>query len=444
MAENKMLNQEEIDALLRASSGSDPDPSDGQEIAQETTPDYIPAAETDMLDEGERDALGEIGNISMGSAATTLSELLGQKVVITSPKVLVTTQNSLFRSFTAPYIIIQVEYKAGLEGVNVLVIKLKDAIVMSNLMMGRTWGDLPDEISDIEISAASEAMNQMIGTGSTSLATVFGRSINISPPTTTVLNDSLKSDFRLPIGENVVVVSFDMKIGNLLDTGIMQILSIETAKREAALLWHNLMGTPLPEEEPAKKDYEEEVFEEDEDSWLSKDLWPGEGPREPDGKSSQSTGMPQASGEPWPEKELGAAAGKGRQEATPAYTYPEPPQPQYRTTGAAARGQIDQPQVSGYSFPGLSSTEQRKLELLLEVPLKVSVVLGRTKRPIKEVLNLTPGAIVELNSLVDEPVEILVNGTLVARGEVVVVNENFGVRIINIISLEERLKQLKE
>jgi len=96
------------------------------------------------------------------------------------------------------------------------------------------------------------------------------------------------------------------------------------------------------------------------------------------------------------------------------------------------------------SFPGLTNVEQRKMELLLEVPLKVSVVLGRTKRPIKEVLNLTPGAIVELNSLVDEPVEVLVNGTLVAKGEVVVVNENFGVRITNIISPEDRLKQLKE
>jgi flagellar motor switch protein FliN/FliY len=96
------------------------------------------------------------------------------------------------------------------------------------------------------------------------------------------------------------------------------------------------------------------------------------------------------------------------------------------------------------SFPGLSEVEQRKLELLLDVPLKVSVILGRTKKPIKEVLNLTPGAIVELSSLVDEPVEVLVNGTLVAKGEVVVVNENFGVRIISIMSPEERLKQLRE
>ena len=423
MAENKMLSQEEIDALLNASSsGNSADDYGGEamsgfieetaEIEKETNADSF-------LDKGEIDALGEIGNISMGSAATTLSELLRQKVNITSPQVRLIPQRELFEGFEAPYIIIQVEFTAGLDGFNILVIRLKDAMIMSNLMMGGDGLVETEEISELEISAASEAMNQMIGTASTSLATMFGRPVNISPPVTTVWSKAEKTNFKLPIGDTVVIVSFQMKIGDLVDTEIMQVLSIETAKREAALLWHNLMGTPLPEgmEFPEPPSFVESVAEEEE-PWLSKDLWQDESP-------ASAAARQQAP----PLQETAWSGPAAAQPTGPGYAPPYQPPPS---------------QGMNLSFPGLTNVEQRKMELLLEVPLKVSVVLGRTKRPIKEVLNLTPGAIVELNSLVDEPVEVLVNGTLVARGEVVVVNENFGVRITNIISPEDRLKQLKE
>ncbi|MFZ5644586.1 MAG: flagellar motor switch phosphatase FliY [Bacillota bacterium] len=421
MVDNKMLSQEEIDAVLRASLEGEPAeaPVEAEtSFAEEATSatDFIqedPEKDvTEVLDQSEIDALGEIGNISMGSASTTLSELLHQKVLITSPKVKVVSQESLYQSFEVPYIIIQVEFKSGLVGYNILVIKLRDAMIMANLMMGGEGQVETEEITEIEISAASEAMNQMIGTASTSLATMFGRPVNISPPITTVLNSEDRSKFMLPIGESVVVVSFQMKIGDLVDTEIMQVLSIGTAKREAALLWHNLMGTPLEgemaEDEPSFVEVEPEVTEE---PWPSEELWPAE---EPVVRETVETS--------WQEPAATVPTGGG---------YAPPAKP-------------SQPQALGFSFPGLSEIEQRKLELLLDVPLKVSVILGRTKKPIKEVLNLTPGAIVELSSLVDEPVEVLVNGTLVARGEVVVVNENFGVRIINIISPEERLKQLRE
>jgi flagellar motor switch protein FliN/FliY len=212
--------------------------------------------------------------------------------------------------------------------------------------------------------------------------------------------------------ETVVVVSFDMKIGDLVDTEIMQVLSIDTAKKEAALMWGTLMESPEDGSAPP-----EEAAPEVEDTWLSKDLWPGEAA----GRGMVEAEIPREisdiPGGPWMVPE------------------PEAPPP---------RENQRRPQASDYVFSGLSQVEQRKLELLLEVPLKVSVILGRTRRPIKEVLNLTPGAIVELHSLVDDPVEVLVNGTLVAKGEVVVVNENFGVRITYIVSPEERLRQLRE
>lgn len=429
MSENKMLSQAEIDALLSGGETTDEGSSSFEpEEAAVPDPDESPGTEDigDFLDDTERDALGEIGNITMGSASTTLSELLHKKVLITSPRVSVISQGTLFDSFTAPYIVIQVEFKSGLNGFNVLVIRLRDAIVIANLMMGGDGNVVSDEISEIELSAASEAMNQMIGTASTSLSTMFSRAINISPPVTTVLESSENSGFRLSMeNDKVVVVSFVLKIGDLVDTEIMQVLSIDTAKREASLLWENLMEPSMTGRGPVDLPQEEVAAEavDAEDTWLSKELWPGEG------VSDEKPG-PEPAGDPWmtPEADSwsgarGASAGGGQE--TPPTAYKQAASP-------------------GFSFPGLTPVEQKKLELLLEVPLKVSVILGRTKRPIKEVLNLTPGAIVELSSLVDEPVEVLVNGTLVARGEVVVVNENFGVRITNIISAEERIRQLRE
>lgn len=336
----------------------------------------------DELTAEEKDALGEIGNISMGAAATTLSELLGQKVTITSPRVVACRQEKLFRSFKIPYIIIQVEFKEGLQGFNVLIIQLKDAMVMADLMMGGDGTGVAEQISEMELSAASEAMNQMIGSASTSLATMFRRTVNISPPTTRVLEMTAEgADYRLSDEDPIVVVSFKMTIGNLVDTEIMQIMSLSTAREEAALLLGQLADAP--------------------------------------------------SG-PAPDAEKAARAAEGTAAPPPAAYADAPAAPRAAPppgNGAARRTM-------------LSEEEQRKLELLLDIPLQVSVVLGRSRRPIKDVLGLTPGAIVELSSLVDEPVEVLVNGTLVARGEVVVVNENFGVRITSIISPEERVERL--
>lgn len=232
MVDNKMLSQEEIDAVLKGSvgGGSAETAIDTEMVSVgDTVPEMVQTENTDspeeleVLNQSEVDALGEIGNISMGSASTTLSELLRQKVIITSPKVSIISQDTLYESFEVPYIVIQVEFKSGLVGYNVLVIKLKDAMAMSNLMMGGDGQVETEEISELEISAASEAMNQMIGTASTSLATMFGRPVNISPPITTVLNNEDRSKFKLPIGDNVVVVSFAMKIGDLVDTEIMQV-----------------------------------------------------------------------------------------------------------------------------------------------------------------------------------------------------------------------------
>ncbi len=470
MTDNNMLSQEEIDALLRGGGDS---AAEGKKTADENEPlseveqqqdeenaeqqaDETQSPQDDVVDGGkdienteetktesppetpdvgdtkvakpsdsvgsvlsqqEKDALGEVGNITMGSGSTALSELLNQRVVITSPRVELMSRHEFFGNFEVPNVVIQVDFNAGLTGYNILVIKMNDAVVMADLMMGGTGEVEADEnIGEIELSAASEAMNQMIGSASTSLSSMFSMPINISPPITNIWD--VGKEYNLPIDdEEIVLVSFDMKIGDLLDTEIMQVMSVKTAKSQVELMMKNLLGesaevaaseavsepqiTDAPSRdsqqskaEPERPKETREVKEE-EDDWLNSDFW-----SEKEQKQSTAQAAPIA------QQQMKPSAQEG-------------------------------PSVE------LSAEEKKKLELLLDVPLKVSVVLGRTKRPIKEVLALTPGAIVELSSIVDEPVEILINGTLVARGEVVVVNENFGVRITYILSTKERLMKLK-
>lgn len=407
---SKLLSQEEIDALMRGQSAdNNPEPPQTETAAESagTMPEEsagivdIPGGSsenrnlTGLMSSEEIDALGEIGNISMGSASTTLSEILSQKVSITSPRVKILSKRELFESFVVPYLVIKVDFSEGLNGYNLLVIRLNDAATMASLMMGGDGTPMNEEITDLEISAASEAMNMMIGTAATSLSQMFHRPINISPPETNLLRTKEDPLANPPekIEDTIVVVSFDMKIGDLVDNEIMQIMSVETAKEEANLLLKDILGAPEPQPEAAEA------------------------------AKGESSGVPSSD-------ELDELVGMLTQQSAPLPA-PAPVQQQ-----PAA-----QPE---YRHSSLDSLEQRNLDLILDIPLRVSVVLGRTKRPIKDVLKIAPGSVVELDALADEPVEILVNGTLVATGEVVVVNENFGIRITNIISPMERIKRLSK
>ncbi len=407
---SKLLSQEEIDALMNGGSMSntpEPLPEPGENLAdgEYTVPEETAVTDVTgnmagdlsiLMSPEEKDALGEIGNISMGSASTTLSELLSQKVNITSPRVKIVSKKELFDSFEIPYMVIQVDFSEGLNGYNLLVIRLSDAATMASLMMGGDGTPLSEEISEMEVSAASEAMNMMIGTAATSLSQMFNRPVNISPPVTNLLRtkrDPLASPPE-KIEEIIVVVSFNMKIGDLVDTEIMQIMGVETAKEEASLLLSDIMDSPETKQAPVELGVETAGSDELESlaNMMAEEIKP----------------------------------------APPADSVPPPHVPELPRLAAQA----------GFQVPSLGSLEQRNLELILDIPLKVSVILGRTRRPIKDVLRIAPGSVVELDSLADEPVEILVNGTLVATGEVVVVNENFGVRITNIISPMERIKRL--
>ncbi len=421
---NKLLKQEEIDALLNPSAEvTQPDGVDST-LAEEQPGEFNgasdiiePAEEHFVLSEEDKDALGEVGNICMGSAATTLSMLLNQKVQITSPSISIVTLEELFKGFAIPHMTIFVRFTEGLSGYNLLIIKLEDAAILADLMMGGDGTNVSGELTEIGVSAASEAMNQMIGSASTAMATMFGRTVNISPPETKIYY-SLEED-QLPLDlvkdEPVVVVWFKMTIGDILNTQIMQVMSIETAREEANLVFGEMFGvneeapTPVEGEAaiPDMFDYLENAAEETFDDLADAAL--------------------QELADPEPDP----ASPAPKQQKTPpvheqTITYADSAMPPAKAKGAAAT----------------HSYNQQRLDMILDIPLKVTVLLGRTRWPIKDILGLSPGSVVEMSNLVDEPVEVLVNGTLVAMGEVVVVNENFGVRITNIIGPEERLQNL--
>lgn len=334
--------------------------------------------------------MGEISNIFMGTAATTLSSLVGKKVEITTPRIQVTTSSRLQIEHPLPYVAVKVRYTEGLKGTNVLIIKIHDAGVIVDLMMGGDGSNPPEELEEIHLSAISEAMNQMMGSGATSMSEVFRKRVNISPPTVSVLNFA---EERLDFNggneaddEELVKVLFRMYIENVVDSEVMQITPVSFAKQISSQLLAEVSGEagPTPVAESGTKS----------DSIA--------GDREKVARPSENGGN-----------------GAGEREITV--------QPVQFAPLEAAQA----PQETG------------NLSLILDVPLEFTVELGRTQRTIKEILELGPGAIVELDKLAGEAVDIFVNGKSIAKGEVVVIDENYGVRITEILSSAERINKLR-
>jgi len=347
-----------------------------------------------LLTDAEKDMLGEVGNISMSTAATALSKILSEKVSITTPQVSITTLSEVKESMTIPNVVFQVKFLQGLTGFNMLLMNIEDASVIASLMMGGNGQGHTDTLSDLEISAVSEAMNQMIGSASTSMATMLHRDIDITPPVTQIweTNANIEMD---GVGQDqpIVKIAFRMMVENLLDSQIMQIFNLETVKDIAGSL---LGGTkPKTEEQPKTKEQPQKELE-------------MEFKRESETKA-----------------ESGSAG------ADPA---PKESRQQPVTIRKPGFGELENKPVSD---------KPRNLSLIMDVPLELSVLLGRTKKTIRDVLSLSPGSVVELDKLAEEPLEIYVNGKRIAEGEVVVINESFGIRITNIINAKERVKNLE-
>lgn len=368
---NGFLSQDEIDSLLGGGNSKGGSAKEGKSTNE------------DGLSDIEKDLLGEVGNISMGSASTALYQIINQKVNITTPVVTITTLDEMKEHFEIPNIVLEVEYTTGIIGRNILVIRRDDAAVIANLMMGGDGKPDSHELTELEISAVQEAMNQMIGSAATSMATMFSRKVDISPPISKMWTDkSDKLSEVIPGDQSIVRVNFHLTIGDLVDSNIMQVLPIETAKKISAIM----MGT-------------EETHEA-------------------------------------PQNNTRAAA------QAPVQQQPQAVQSKPIVERPAAPVEVHQASFEPLVHNGGGGSHQN-IDLILDVPLDISVVLGRTRKSIKEILSLGTGSLVELDKLAEEPVEILVNGKQIAYGEVVVVDENFGVRITSIVSSSERIRSLK-
>ncbi|WP_276929604.1 flagellar motor switch phosphatase FliY [Herbinix luporum] len=392
-----MLSQEEINALLRDLGA---DGADNQENVI-----------TEHLTDAEKDAIGEISNISMGTAATTLFSLVNQKVVITTPVVEYATWEDITKSYDRPCVFIQIYYSDGLDGNNILILKEKDVKVITDLMMGGDGTNIDGKLSDLHLSAISEAMNQMMGSAATSISSMLNKRVNISPPSANIveMNENIS-------GENIaeflkqpfVKVSFNMVIGDLVDSVLMQLYPFEFARNlYKEFISANSMET---EAEPIETDTETVTVQREE-------------PRE---EPNAATSF----------------AGETPQNMQTNIPYMNQNQSNMNSNSPYMRQLVQDINVQPAQFAPFtpltqSSVTPENIDLLMDVPLEVTVELGRTSKSIKEILDFAPGTIIELNRMAGEPIDVLVNGKFVAKGEVVVMEEAFGIRVTEIIKQKQ-------
>ncbi len=421
MSDGGSLSQEQIDALLK---GDAPDAASAPveaAAAPETpaqAPPSVPSVDFDgLLSFDERDTLGEIGNICMASAATTLSTLLGNQVVITTPDVTLTTEHELVRQYHRPAALISIDYTEGLDGTNVFVLSTVDASVVADLMMGGV-GAISSDLSPIHTSAVGEAMNQMMGAAATAMADMLGRRVDIAAPQVTLidLTDEAALIGLTPTGdEPLVSAAFELRVGNLLTTTLVQLMPVPFARALVDALTSPAAGTLEPDIDPE----------------------PVIAPEAISGSASTRTGVPHVQ---TVEPPLAAPPPRAPQPAMAQVAATLAPPATFATRSDAVAQPVSFPPLGesgGHGVPG-------DISLLLDVPLQISVELGRTELRIRNVLELVPGSIIELDRLAGEPVDVLVNGKAIARGEVVVIDEEFGVRITEIASQASRLRNLAE
>lgn len=427
-----MLSQDEINALLSGmGSGGDDAESTGTATVTDT-PDNNSAEDSFTLTESEKDAVGEISNISMGTAATTLSSLLSQKVNITTPKVEVATWDDLSREYDRPCVMMQISYKEGLAGNNVLILKENDVKIITDLMMGGTGTANPDEpLSELHLSAIGEAMNQMMGSAATSMSSMFNRKIDISPPVANLVETYNELDEGMPafLNKPFVKVAFKMQIGDLIDSEIMQLYPKEFAQELLNMFMPssddsaNSQPASQPQVQPAAS--QAPVQQPAPQPQTQPVQQPDMGMQQPNmmGQAMPQQGMPMQ-GMPYgygmPMQGMMGQAMPMQGMSMQGYA-----QPQDVNVAPAA--------FQPFATDVNPLSQKENIELIKDVPLEVTVELGRTTKSIKDILEFAPGTIVELNKIAGESVDVLVNGKYVAKGEVVVIEESFGVRITEII-----------
>lgn len=399
-----MLSQDEINALLAGMDMSD---------SSTDTTASAGATEEELLSDMEKDAIGEVANISMGSSATTLYSLVNRKVNITTPNVSLARWENVIEDYQKPCVFIQIRYTQGLDGSNILILREQDVKVITDLMMGGDGSsNLADELSDLHLSAISEAMNQMMGAAATSLSTMLNKLIDISPPEATLV-DLPTQQFGDEIADflagTFVKISFRMQIDELVDSTIIQLYPIDFAKSLCDIfLGGGNDSSNDNQSEPTVSDYTPPTLE-----------------ASPSANQS-SMGMGQTG---TPQMNMGqmnmGQMGMPQMGMNPMMGMPQ--------MGITQDMNIQPAQFQTFQGDYSQIPGAENISIIRDVPLEVTVELGRTVKAIADILDFAPGTIIELDKLAGEPVDVLVNGKHVAKGEVVVVEESFGVRVTEII-----------
>lgn len=379
----------------------------------------------------EIDAVGEILNISMGSAATAVSELLNAKVWITTPQVSVVKAADLNYDRLEPAICVKIVYVSGISGQNMMVLKQDDVQLILNQLMGNPLVVSPDfEFDEMNISAVSEVMNQMMGASATALSDLLGISVDISTPTPYLIEQTNFCQLaELDPDETIVAVTFNLSVDGVMNSEFMSVMSVDLAKSLSDKMiekFHGDEAEAQPDKQPAPASAAQPAPAAPQSAPA-----PAPQPAAPAPQPDPAQGMaqpqqPAPGAYPYPPQGQPAYPGYGYQNQYAAYGAYPPPVPPVNIQNAQLH------QFDAMDF-GLPTDQQDNLKLLMGVPLEISVEIGTAKRKVKDILEFTQGTIIELERQAGAPVDVVVNGNLIARGDVVVIDDNFAVRITEIV-----------
>ncbi len=413
----------------------------------------------------EIDAIGEISNISLGSSATAISNMLDHRVDITTPSVSVVNAEDFELGSIEPAIGVEIKYVTGLEGSNIMLLKMSDIKVIVDILMGTETPDEEFELNELSLSAACEVMNQMMGAAATALSDFLGRVVNISTPQTFDLDDleAFKNE-RLPVAQGpIVVVRFALDIEPSLKSEFMNVMSVELAREllggfglggsDSAAEEAAPAPAPAPAAEPEPSGGGGVLSQEE----IEKMLAGGGAAASPAPAPEPQVAPPAPAVAPAPAPAAPAAA-----QAPPAPAQPmampmmspeqmaqmmqmmmpmymaaaQPPAPQASPDPKVINTQQPtMPQLAG--LDQLGEEQAQNLDLIMGVPLEVTVEIGRTRKKVQDILSFAKGSLVILDKLAGDQVDLFVNGKCIARGEVVVIDDNFGIRIGEILRKPE-------